>query len=225
MIFRLEDNSILFPDPRLADDDGLLAVGGDLRSERLLQAYFQGIFPWYSEDTPILWYAPKERFVLFPTEIKISKSMAKVMKSNAFNITFNRSFKNVISNCANVDRADQDGTWIVDDMQNAYNSLHQQGFAHSVEVWQNERLVGGLYGILVGKVFCGESMFSIVSNASKAALIYLIQNFDLELVDCQIHSEHLESMGARGVDSELFYTLLSNQKYTVNGLQKLFRYP
>lgn len=224
MIFRLDDQQILFPDPNLAEVDGLLAVGGDLRTERLLLGYANGIFPWYSEDTPILWYAPHERFVLYPEEIKISKSMAKVMERGNFKITFNQSFAQVIHNCASIDRKDQDGTWIVDDMQEAYINLHHQGFVHSIEVWQNEELVGGLYGVLVGKIFCGESMFSKVSNASKAALIFLCQQFDLELVDCQIHSEHLEYMGAKLIDSKIFYNLLRKQEYSAHGLQKLLRH-
>jgi len=224
MIFRIDKQHILFPDPNLAEEDGLLAVGGDLRTERLLNAYSNGIFPWYSDDTPILWYAPHERFVLYPDDIKISKSMAKVMAKGDCKITYNQAFEYVIHNCAAIDRKDQDGTWIVDEMQQAYINLHQQGFVHSIEVWQNEKLVGGLYGVLVGKVFCGESMFSKVSNASKSALIFLCQQFDLEVVDCQIHSEHLESMGAKLIDSKIFYNLLRNQEYTAHGLQKLLRY-
>ena len=224
MIFRLDDKNTLFPDPTLAEEDGLLAVGGDLSMNRLLQAYAHGIFPWYSEDTPILWYAPHERFILYPQEVKISKSMSKILEKGGFRITFNHAFEQVIQHCASIHRKDQDGTWIVDDMQQAYIHIHQQGFVHSVEVWQDDNLVGGLYGVLVGKVFCGESMFSKVSNASKAALIYLCQHFDLELVDCQIHSAHLESMGAKLIDSKIFYNLLRNQKYTAHGLQKLLRY-
>lgn len=224
MIFRLDDQKKIFPDPSLAEEDGLLAVGGDLRPERLLKAYSNGIFPWYSDDTPILWYAPHERFVLYPIDIKISKSMSKVMAKGDFKITYNQAFEHVIHNCAAIERMDQDGTWIVDEMQQAYINLHKQGFVHSIEVWQNEKLVGGLYGVLVGKVFCGESMFSKVSNASKLALIFLCQQFDLEVVDCQIHSEHLESMGAKLIDSKIFYNLLRNQEYTAHGLQKLLRY-
>jgi len=224
MIFRLDEQQILFPDPSLAEEDGLLAVGGDLRPERLLTAYSIGIFPWYSEDTPILWYAPHERFVLFPKEIKVSKSMAKLMRKGDFTITFNQAFEQVIHNCAAIDRKDQDGTWIVDEMQAAYINLHNKGFVHSIEVWQQDMLMGGLYGVLVGNIFCGESMFSKVSNASKAALIFLCQQFDLELVDCQIHSEHLESMGAKLIDSKIFYNLLRKQEYSAHGLQKLLRY-
>lgn len=224
MIFRLDDTSILFPDSTLAEEDGLLAIGGDLRIERLLEAYANGIFPWYSEETPILWYAPHERFVLYPQEVKVHKSMAKIMGKGDFKITFDQAFEQVIQQCATIERKEQDGTWIVSEMQEAYIQLHQQGFAHSIEVWQQEELVGGLYGVLIGKVFCGESMFSKVSNASKAALIYLCHQFDLQLIDCQIHSEHLESMGAKEIDSQIFYKLLRNQAYTRHGLQKLLRY-
>jgi len=224
MIFQLDKELLLFPDPQLAEEDGLLAIGGDLQPSRLLNAYQNGIFPWYSEETPILWYSPHERFVLDPRAVKISKSMAKLIRSKVFNVTFNQSFAEVIDNCSFVQRKDQDGTWIVDDMKHAYKALHQLGYAHSIEVWENDELVGGLYGVLVGKVFCGESMFSKVSNASKVGLIYLCQSFELELIDCQIHSEHLESMGAKLIDAKDFYIKLEQQSYDKDGLQKLFRY-
>jgi len=225
MVFQLDSEDISFPKPTLADDDGLLAVGGDLNPDRLLTAYYHGIFPWYSEETPILWYAPHERFVLYPDEIRISKSMRKILRSGLFTVTFNKDFDQVIENCSSIDREDQDGTWIVSDMKNAYCELHRLGFAHSIEVWQEGILVGGLYGVLVGKVFCGESMFSKVSNASKVALIYLCQSFGLELVDCQIYSEHLDSMGAKLIDATEFYAKLEKQFYDKNGLQKLLRDP
>lgn len=223
MIFQLLSEDFSFPDPTLAEEDGLLAIGGDLDVKRILTAYYHGIFPWYSEDTPILWYAPHERFVLDPAEVKVSKSMTKLINNHVFQITFNQSFSQVIENCSSVSRVDQDGTWIVDDMKKAYNALHRLGFAHSIEVWQANELVGGLYGVLVGKVFCGESMFSRVSNASKMALIYLCQSFDLELIDCQIHSDHLESMGAKLIEAKDFYTKLEQQSYKKDGLQMLFR--
>lgn len=223
MIFRLDEDILDFPSPSLAEEDGLLAVGGDLSKDRLLKAYTSGIFPWYSEETPILWYAPHERFVLPPKNIVVSKSMKKVIARDEFRITFNTAFNEVIKHCANVLRKDQDGTWIVDEMQQAYIHLHKEGYAHSIEVWKEGALVGGLYGVLVGRVFCGESMFSLVSNASKSALIYLCQHFDLDLVDCQIHSDHLESMGASLVASDYFYNILAQQKLEPNGLQKLFR--
>src|SRR5579872_2208059 len=155
MIFRL-DKRILFPDPSLADEDGLLAVGGDLSVERLLLAYQNGIFPWYSDDTPILWYSPHERFVLFPDELKISKSMRQVLRSGRFSATYDQNFTEVIDACSTVNREGQNGTWITDDMKGAYIRLHREGHAHSIEVWQKGELAGGLYGVQVGAVFCGE---------------------------------------------------------------------
>lgn len=196
MIFRL-DERIIFPDPELAEEDGLLAVGGDLSVERLLLAYQNGIFPWYSHDTPILWYSPHERFVLYPTELKVSKSMRQVIRSGRFKVTFNTAFADVITNCAIAEREGQDGTWITGDMQQAYMNLNKLGYAHSVEVWQDDILAGGLYGVQVGQVFCGESMFSKVSNASKLALITLCRTGDYEMIDCQVYTDHLASLGAR----------------------------
>jgi leucyl/phenylalanyl-tRNA--protein transferase len=209
MIFRL-DEQLLFPEPDLAEPDGLLAVGGDLSTPRLLLAYQNGIFPWYSDDTPILWYSPHERFVLYPQELKISKSMRQVLRSGKFRVTTNTCFAEVIKACSVAPREDQDGTWITDDMQAAYIKLHQDGYAHSVEVWEQNELVGGLYGIWVGEVFCGESMFSRVSNASKTALIYLCQTNRFKLIDCQVHTSHLESMGARMISREQYIAVLHN---------------
>jgi leucyl/phenylalanyl-tRNA--protein transferase len=196
MIFRLDDR-LLFPNPALAEDDGLLAIGGDLSTERLMLAYQNGIFPWYSEDEPILWFSPHERFVLYPDELKVSKSMRQVVKSGKFSITINKAFEAVIVGCSKAPRSGQDGTWITVDMQAAYIALNKKGYAHSVEVWENSELVGGLYGVQVNNVFCGESMFSKVSNASKAALSYLCQRGKYNLIDCQVYTPHLESMGAR----------------------------
>ena len=196
MIFRLDDR-LLFPDPALAEDDGLLAIGGDLSVERLVLAYQNGIFPWYSEDEPILWFSPHERFVLYPAELKVSKSMQRLLKSGRFSITINKAFEAVIAACSKAPRPSQDGTWITADMQAAYIALNKQGYAHSVEVWENGELAGGLYGVQVDNVFCGESMFSKVSNASKIALIYLCQRGKYNLIDCQVYTPHLESMGAR----------------------------
>jgi leucyl/phenylalanyl-tRNA--protein transferase len=210
MIFRL-DERLIFPEPKLAEPDGLLAVGGDLSAQRLLLAYQHGIFPWYSDDnTPILWYAPHERFVLYPNELHVSKSMRQVLRSGMFSVTKNQAFGQVIAACSVVPRHDQDGTWITDDMQQAYINLHELGHAHSYEVWQNEELVGGLYGVDVGKVFCGESMFSKVSNASKTALITLCQSGAYHLIDCQVHTEHLESLGARFIDREAYLNILQS---------------
>ncbi|WP_207536365.1 leucyl/phenylalanyl-tRNA--protein transferase [Desertivirga arenae] len=210
MIFRLNDDDIQFPPVELAEEDGLLAVGGDLTEERLLQAYHLGIFPWYSEETPILWYSPHERFVLFPDRVKVSKSMKQVLKSGKFTITEDRAFSKVIMACAEAEREGQDGTWILQEMQEAYNKLHKAGFAHSVEVWFNNELVGGLYGVRVGKVFCGESMFSRISNASKSALIWMCQHKGYQLIDCQVHTEHLESMGAEFISREQYMAFLNS---------------
>jgi leucyl/phenylalanyl-tRNA--protein transferase len=175
-----------------------------------LLAYQNGIFPWYSDDTPILWYSPHERFVLFPNELKISKSMRQVFRSGRFRVTYNQSFEDVIDACSSVYRKGQGGTWITADMKNAYIRLHHEGHAHSVEVWENEELVGGLYGVRVGKVFCGESMFSKVSNASKVALISLSNTGNYKLIDCQVYTEHLESMGARMISRGEYLRILQN---------------
>jgi len=211
MPYLLDEKELVFPHPSLADEDGLLAVGGDLQIDRLMLAYENGIFPWYNEESPILWYAPLERFVLFPKKLKVSKSLRQILKSNRFKITLDESFEQVILNCANMPRKDQDGTWIVADMQNAYTQLHQAGYAHSIEVWMEGELIGGLYGVQVGKVFCGESMFSKVSNASKVALVYLATNFDFSLIDCQIPSEHLRKMGAQIITQKDYLTILQTQ--------------
>ncbi len=207
MIFRLTKD-LIFPDPILAEDDGLLAIDGDLSPERLILAYQNGIFPWFNDDSPILWYSPKERFVLFPSEIKISKSMKQLINSNKFKITHNKAFKEVILACAEAKRINQDGTWITKEMQKAYIKLNKLGYAHSIEVWENQDLIGGLYGVLINKVFCGESMFSKKNNTSKLALVWLCENADIELIDCQIQSDHLEKMGAKIIDRELFLDYL-----------------
>lgn len=207
MIFRL-DERLIFPKPDLAEPDGLLAVGGDLSPDRLMLAYENGIFPWYSDDTPILWYSPHTRCVLFPDEVKISKSMRQVLRSGKFELTVDQCFEQVIRACATTLRHDQDGTWITNAMMAAYTHLHQLGFAHSWEIWQEDELVGGLYGVEVGEVFCGESMFSRVSNASKAALIYLCQSGRYKMIDCQMPTEHLLSMGARMISREAYDSFL-----------------
>ena len=211
MVFSLPEDEIVFPNPELADEDGLLAIGGDLSAERLILAYQHGIFPWFSDDDPICWYSPHERCVIYPDRIKISKSMKQTLKKESFKVTANQAFEKVIANCAKVARKDQPGTWITQEMQQAYINLHQLGWAHSVEVWKEDKLVGGLYGVAIGKVFCGESMFSLVSNASKIALIYLCQQTDFELIDCQLPNEHLLSLGAEMIDRETYMSLLNNQ--------------
>lgn len=210
MIFALDDDSVEFPPPELAEEDGLLAVGGDLSPERLISAYSSGIFPWFSEDTPILWYSPPERFVLFPARVKIPKSMKQVLRSGKFTVTRNKAFAAVIKACAEAERPGQDGTWITRGMQEAYIRLHEMGYAHSFEVWHEDQLAGGLYGIEMNSVFCGESMFSRVSNASKVALIWLCQQMEYRLIDCQIYSEHIERMGAEMIPGEKYLHILNS---------------
>ncbi|MFT3980124.1 MAG: leucyl/phenylalanyl-tRNA--protein transferase [Ferruginibacter sp.] len=200
-----------FPPVELADENGLLAIGGDLSSERLLLAYRSGIFPWFSDDDPVCWWSPDPRFVLLPGEIRISKSMQQVFKKNTFRFTANTAFEQVITHCQNVYRHGQDGTWITDEMKAAYIQLHRLGYAHSAEAWQNNELVGGLYGIRMGDLFFGESMFSLVSNASKFAFISYVQQLkkeNVQLIDCQLHTPHLESLGARMISRKTFIELL-----------------
>lgn len=208
MIFKLLDDSILFPDPKLSEDDGLLAIGGDLSPERLLLAYQSGIFPWFSEGEPILWYSPHERCVIFPEQIKISKSMQHLIKKDGLTITENQAFAKVIYHCATSPRNGQDGTWITQEMQAAYIALNSRGIANSIEVWKGDELVGGLYGVVIGNVFCGESMFSKASNASKLALIYLARKGEFTLIDCQLPNEHLMSMGAVMISREQYMIAL-----------------
>jgi leucyl/phenylalanyl-tRNA--protein transferase len=210
MIIQLSEDKIWFPAPELANEDGLLAIGGDLSVQRLLLAYRSGIFPWFSEGDPILWYSPHDRFVLFPEKLKISSSMLKVLGSGNFRITCNEAFPEVINACANSIRKDQEGTWITDTMKSAYIQLYHLGYAHSVEVWENDLLVGGLYGVQVNHVFCGESMFARVSNASKVALIYLCQHYNFKLIDCQVYTSHLESMGAGFISLDEYLALLND---------------
>ena len=199
---------IEFPSYESATKEGIIALGGDLSSERLIFAYQNGIFPWFSEDDPIVWYFPKKRMVLFPSDLKISKSMRKIMQKNEFQITENRAFEEVIYSCKNIKRTDDLGTWITDEMEQAYITLHKRGIAKSIEVWKNNTLVGGLYGIEMNKVFCGESMFSTLSNASKLAFIYLASKKKYNLIDCQVYNEHLASLGAKEIGSQFFLELL-----------------
>ena len=210
MFFQLLADDPAFPDPALAEEHGLLAIGGDLSMERLLIAYSNGIFPWFSEDDPILWYSPHERCVIYPDKIKISKSMKQVLKQGIFKVTLNQAFEEVILNCATSVRKGQDGTWITAEMQQAYLNLHQNGYAHSVEVWQDDKLVGGLYGLKVNRVFCGESMFSRVSNASKTALIFL-SKLNIDLIDCQLPNDHLMSLGAEMISRETYMEMLQSE--------------
>lgn len=204
------NDKIWFPKPNEAIGDGLLAIGGDLSVERLLLAYKSGIFPWYNDDIP-LWWHPNPRFVLFPNELNVSKSMKQILKKKEFTFTINTAFKEVILNCKTIYRKDQDGTWINPDVVDAYTKMHQLGYAHSAECWLDNKLVGGLYGIKIGNIFFGESMFSHISNASKFAFIKFVEfltNEGIVLIDCQVYTEHLESLGARMIERNEFIKIL-----------------
>jgi len=206
---------LYFPPVTETDFSGILAVGGDLSTERLLLAYNSGIFPWFEDGEPITWWAPDPRMVLLLDELNISKSMRNVLNRNIFTVTFNRDFRAVISNCQTIKREGQNGTWITDDMIEAYCKLHELGHAQSVEVWQDDQLVGGLYGVDLGHIFCGESMFAKVSNASKVAFIKLVEYLKANnylLLDCQVYNEHLESLGAFEVNRESFMKVLKSRK-------------
>jgi leucyl/phenylalanyl-tRNA--protein transferase len=206
---------IAFPHYKFATPEGILALGGDLSEERLIHAYKNGIFPWFSEGDPIIWYCPPKRMVLFPEDLRVSKSMRKIKQKNDFFITENLAFEEVIYNCKNIYRKDGFGTWITDDMEQAYINLNKKGVAKSIEVWRfldqtkkEKELVGGLYGLVIDNVFCGESMFSKVSNASKLAFIHLAQSKTYKLIDCQVYNNHLASLGAKEIGRELFLQLL-----------------
>lgn len=204
---------LYFPPSTQTSPEGILAIGGDLSPERLLLAYQNGIFPWFNEDEPILWWCPEERMVLFFEDLKISKSMRNIINQKKFNITFNTAFREVITHCKKAFRKGQEGTWITNEMVEAYCKLNNLGIAKSVEVWQDNELVGGLYGIDLGHVFCGESMFSSVSNASKVAFIYLAKQLEFagyRLMDCQVYNDHLASLGCVEIDREDFLTLIRN---------------
>ena len=201
------------PNPGQADAEGLVAIGGDLNPERLVNAYKAGVFPWYEEGSEILWWCPDPRLVLFPDELKVSKSMRRLLNKDAFDVTFNQNFEEVIRQCKLIDRTEQDGTWITTEMERAYNHLHQIGIAQSVEIWQNSNLVGGLYGIRLGDVFFGESMFTKVSNASKYGFIKWVNRLKsdgVNLIDCQVKTDHLVSLGAREINRDAFLSLLKN---------------
>lgn len=205
-IFRLNKESI-FPPVHLAEEDGLLAVGGKLDTKWVIEAYAKGIFPWYNKDEPILWWSPNPRSVLFIDEIKISKSMKKLINKKKYHVTYDKHFEEVICACADT----REDTWISEKFVKTYSDLHKLGIAHSVEVWNGERLVGGLYGLCLGKMFFGESMFSIEENSSKFALINLcefLKEKGFKLIDCQVHNSHLESMGAREISRESFLEIL-----------------
>lgn len=210
-VYWLPDDELSFPHPRFANPDGILAVGGDLSAERLLLAYSWGIFPWYSDDDPILWWSPDPRFVLYPEQLKVSKSMRPYFNQRKFTVTYDRDFPAVIAACGGTPRHGQPGTWITAEMKEAYIRLHERGYAHSVEVWQGEELVGGLYGIALGKVFFGESMFTRVNNASKFGFIALVRDLQArgyELIDCQQETRHLSRLGAGSISRERFLEVL-----------------
>lgn len=220
----LNSQELYFPDTStaLTAPNGLLAVGGDLSPERLIYAYQRGIFPWYEQDEPILWWSPDPRAVLIPSNIHISKSLAKCIRKQQFTVTCDKQFNQVIEHCAHATRKNQNGTWITDDVMNAYSHLHRLGIAHSVEVWQDQQLVGGLYGIGLGKLFFGESMFSLVSNASKMAFVALAQNvtrWGFPLIDCQVSNPHLTTLGSQLITRSVFnqyLTKYAQQPSTVN---------
>jgi leucyl/phenylalanyl-tRNA--protein transferase len=205
-VFLLSDE-LVFPPPHLATRDGLLAVGGDLSQKRLLLAYSLGIFPWFSDGEPIMWWSPDPRLVLYPRELRVSKSLRKIIKKGVFNVTMDLAFVQVITECARIRLQNNEGTWIVEDMIKAYCKLHESGFAHSVEVWYEGKLAGGLYGVSMGKCFFGESMFTRVSNASKVAFVTLVEHLkalSFDMIDCQITTEHLIRFGARETPRGIF---------------------
>ncbi|WP_299225445.1 leucyl/phenylalanyl-tRNA--protein transferase [uncultured Psychroserpens sp.] len=207
---RFLTKDIIFPEVSEASREGLLAVGGDLSLKRLILAYESGIFPWFDVEEPILWWSPDPRFVLFPEKLKISKSMKQVLRNNDFKVTINKAFEAVINNCSKIKRDGQQGTWITDNLKEAYIKLHKKGFAKSIEVWLGDDLVGGLYGVDINNgVFCGESMFSKVSNASKVGFITFVQNANYKLIDCQVYTNHLESLGAEDISRAEFLTFLN----------------
>ncbi len=211
----LLNEELWFPPVSETHPSGILAVGGDLSTERLLLAYHSGIFPWFEDGEPITWWAPDWRMVLFLDDLKVSKSMRNILNRGIFKVTFNQAFKAVIANCQSVKREGQHGTWITDDMIAAYVKLHELGHAKSVEVWQNGELVGGLYGVDLGSIFCGESMFSKVSNASKVAFIHLVECLKKNnylLLDCQVYNEHLESLGCVEIERDAFMTILNHRE-------------
>ena len=210
----LVSDELFFPPVEHSNAEGILAMGGDLNPERLILAYKSGVFPWFNPGEPIIWWSPNPRMVLFLEEFKISKSMRNILNRNTFDVTFNQNFREVLLNCKSIKRVGQYGTWITDDMVEAYTKLHDLGIAKSVEVWQNGILVGGLYGIDLGHVFCGESMFATVSNASKVAFVALVNQLkasNYSLLDCQVYNEHLESLGCREIKRDIFIKILTSK--------------
>ncbi|KPA18346.1 Leucyl/phenylalanyl-tRNA--protein transferase [Candidatus Magnetomorum sp. HK-1] len=210
-IYSLDMQNCGFPDPNDAERDGLIAFGGDLSPNRLLSAYSQGIFPWYSPGDPILWWSPDPRLVIFPKKLHISKSLKKEMRKKKYRVTIDQAFSSVITECAKIRLQNGEETWITEPMKQAYLQLHLLGFAHSVETWIDDKLIGGLYGVSIGRSFFGESMFSKKSNASKIALVALVkflQAYDFDILDCQVSTDHLINMGAENISRDLFLKLL-----------------
>ncbi|MGI6342497.1 MAG: leucyl/phenylalanyl-tRNA--protein transferase [Bacteroidales bacterium] len=211
MVILIDHSDIPFPSVEEANEDGLLAVGGDLSVKRLVEAYSKGIFPWFTNDEYILWWSLPERMVLFLDDFKVSKSLRLLIKKNIFKVTFDTAFQQVIANCANVKRKHESGTWITPKLQEAYVNLHEKGYAHSVEVWHNDELVGGLYGVAVGKAFCGESMFHTMSNTSKIALynlVELLKEKQFHFIDAQTYTDHMASLGAKMITRKEYIFLL-----------------
>ena len=214
-VFRIPDNKIVFPHPTLANSDGLLGIGGDHSPERFILAYQNGIFPWSSAGEPISWYCLLPRLILYPSKVNISKSMKVVISRNKFHFTIDQHFKEIMSHCKEIDRKGQKGSWIYNELEESFLELHQLGLAHSIEIWKENVLVGGLYGLAIGKMFCGESMFSKVTNASKFALIVLCQiltDNSFELIDCQQDTNHMKSMGAEIMGTSDFLNFLEKNK-------------
>ncbi len=212
MAVALLSDEISFPPPELAEKDGLLAAGGDLSQERLLKAYSMGIFPWYSDGSPILWWSPDPRLVLLPSELRVSRSLRQLIRKGRFTVTMNSAFEQVIQCCAESSRKGQSGTWITENMIHAYTQLHRLGYALSVEAWHDKELAGGLYGLLIGRIFFGESMFATKSNASKVAFVTFAERFAKErvdLIDCQVYTEHLVTLGAREIPRSAFLKALT----------------
>lgn len=217
-IFTLTEE-LIFPHPSLAED-GVLAIGGDLQPERLILAYRNGIFPWYSADEPIIWHAPNPRFVLLPENLKIAKSMKSVLRNHPYELSLNYDFEQTITTCQQINRKDQFDTWITSEMKTAYIKLHEMGIAHSVEVWNKDQLVGGLYGINLGSILYGESMFHKESNTSKIALIKLLQNFPFKMIDCQVYTRHLASLGATNMELSTFLSVIDKESRQENLLNR-----
>ena len=205
-----------FPSPQSATNEGVVAVGGDLNPLRILEAYKNGIFPWFNDDENLMWWSPDPRMILFPEKIKISKSFKSFLKKKEYRVSFNENFEDVIESCSNIKRVNQKGTWITNGLKQSFIELHLMGYAHSVEVWQNGVIIGGLYGLDLGNIFCGESMFSTKSNASKVGLYFLCQELkqnNYRFIDCQVPSQHLRSLGAEEISRDNFLKKLVNQNF------------